>query len=550
MFLRTVTKGNGKQYHYVLRSVRKSGRAHPAHEIVADLTALPAAVVDVVRGMLKGSAVRVVAEAVGVVRVKATLVFAPLWIALHFWLDLGIRRLPFLSEEDFVNLTGMVLARTVSPVECRSETRTAEWLRKSALHLILGGNLRQWDRNAFYPILGKLSEHWEELEDHLWRQRTAVPRLYLYDITSTYFEGQGGSFAALGHSRDERPGNPQVVIALVADEQGLPIAMRILPGNTKDASTVAAAVSDLKRRFGVANTVAIMDRGMRGEANTAALKEAQLDYIMALPHKQAREFLIARSDRLQWELFDERHLAEWIEDGKRYVLCRNPNSAARDHRTRDRIVGRAARRLESLKTMAEKGRIKDRDRILARAVRILTQTKAAKYYTYEVGTGSFRYETTELVKMMELYEGCYVLETTLLEQPAKTQIDQTYRNQREIEEVFKSCKDELHLRPNFHKKDENILGHIRLTFLAHLVKKRLELKLRTAACTDRGSTFLARFSDIAVNEVEVAGEAQPVITELSPQQRRNADLAGVRIPQGPFAGTLRKVLPKSLQHLI
>ena len=75
--------------------------------------------------------------------------------------------------------------------------------------------------------------------------------------------------------------------------------MRILPGNTKDASTVAAAVSDLKRRFGVANTVAIMDRGMRGEANIEALKEAQLDYIMALPHKQAREFLIARSDRLQ-----------------------------------------------------------------------------------------------------------------------------------------------------------------------------------------------------------------------------------------------------------
>ena len=146
MFLRTVNKANGKQYHYVLRSVRKVGKAHPVHEIVADLTALPTAVVDVVRGMLRGSAVRVVAEAASVVRVKATLRFAPLWIALHFWLDLGVRRLPFLSEADFVNLTGMVLARTVSPVECRSETRTADWLRKSALHPILGGDLRQWEK--------------------------------------------------------------------------------------------------------------------------------------------------------------------------------------------------------------------------------------------------------------------------------------------------------------------------------------------------------------------------------------------------------------------
>jgi hypothetical protein len=201
MFLRTVNKGNGKQYHYVLRSVRKEGKAHPVHEIVADLTALPAAVVDVVRGMLKGSAVQVVAEAAAVVRVKATLQFAPLWIALHFWLDLGVRRLPFLSAADFVNLTGMVLARTVNPVECRSEARTAQWLRKSALHLILGGSLRQWDRNAFYPILGKLSVHWEELEDHLWQQRTAVPRLYLYDTpapTSRAREGRSQRSATPG----------------------------------------------------------------------------------------------------------------------------------------------------------------------------------------------------------------------------------------------------------------------------------------------------------------------------------------------------------------
>ncbi len=109
--------------------------------------------------------------------------------------------------------------------------------------------------------------------------------------------------------------------------------------------------------------------------------------------------------------------------------------------------------------------------------------------------------------------------------------------------MFQSCKDQLHVRPNFHEQDANILGHIHLTFLAHLVKRSLELKLRAAGCTERGSSFLDGFSDIALNEPEIAGQTQPLITELSDQQRRKARQAGVQIPQGPFTGTLRKHLP-------
>ena len=84
-------------------------------------------------------------------------------------------------------------------MKCRSELRTESWLRKSGLHLILGGGPNQWDRDQFYPLLTKLTQNWEQMEEHLWKQRSSVPRLYLYDITSTYFEGKGGLFAALGY---------------------------------------------------------------------------------------------------------------------------------------------------------------------------------------------------------------------------------------------------------------------------------------------------------------------------------------------------------------
>ena len=214
------------------------------------------------------------------------------------------------------------------------------------------------------------------------------------------------------------------------------------------------------------------------------------------------------------------------------------------------ILGRAIERLEKLKNMVEKGRIKNRDKILVRVVKILTQTKTEKYFQYNVETGQFSYEQTELTELLRLYEGCYVLQTSLKKPTSKEEIDQSYRNQREIEEVFKSCKDELHLRPNFHKKSDNIFGHIYLTFLAHLVKKRLELKLKTNGWSKKGSTFFTAFREITVNRIEVNSQSQDVITELTPTQNTQAAFAGVTIPTGSLQRSLRSYLPKYLQRIL
>ena len=550
MFLRTVTKKNGQRYHYLLKSVRKKGKPHPVQVRVADLTGLPENIIQVIGAMLKGKDVTIQQRASKLVKVLSTRYFAPLWVGLHFWLDLKIASSSLFTKKEFKNLTALVLARTVEPVKCRSELRTETWLRKSALHLILGGGPNQWDRDEFYPLLTKLTQNWEKLEEHLWKHRCSVPRLYLYDITSTYFEGKGGRFAARGYSRDEKRSNPQLVLALVADQDGIPIALRILPGNTKDSTTVKDAITDLKNRFGAQKAVMIMDRGMRTDGNLQELQGRELDYILALPHKQARELLKNHNNDLQWDLFDQRHIAEWVENNTRYILCRNPNAASRDRKTRERILGRAIERLDKLQNMVEKGRIKNRDKILVRVVKILTQTKTEKYFHYTVETGQFSYQQTELTQLLELYEGCYVLQTSLKDTTTKEEIDQAYRNQREIEEVFKSCKDELHLRPNFHKKDANIFGHIYLTFLAHLVKKRIELKLRMNANTEKGSSFLSSFTDITINRLEINTQIQDVITELSSTQIKKAAQAEIKMPTGSIKRSLQSYLPKTFQHIL
>ncbi|MDH3922952.1 MAG: IS1634 family transposase [Desulfobulbaceae bacterium] len=544
MFVRQLNKGK-KSYFYVIQAYYDKKAKAPRQKRVADITGLPIQLINSIRDFLKGEkGAFLTSKELSGLKISASRLFGPLWICLHFWLELRMDTV-FTDRKEFRRLTGMVLARVIAP---ESEMAMAKWLRKTALHLLWGGQESQWQREYFYPILTKLTQRWPTIEEHLWKHREKSPRLYLYDITSTYFEGTGGSLGALGYSRDEKRGNPQVVIALAADERGLPVAIRILRGNTKDDTTVRDSVKQLQQKYKAEKVTLVMDRGMRGEANLEALQKSDFDYIIALKHKEAREFLKTHNNELEWELFDQRSIAEWQEGEKRYVLCRNPQTAKRDRKTREKILSRAEKRLDGLVTMAEKGRIKNKEKILVRAVKILTQTKTDAYFTYTAEEGLFTYQRTDRVPLDEAYEGCYILETSLDKGISSKEIDDRYHTQHEVEEIFKACKDELKLRPNHHQKDENIAGHIYLTFLAYFVQRYLELKLMKNKCNEKAATFLARFFDICVNNVNYNGHSEKVLTQLDKQQSQALELLNITMPKGTVDGTLAKYLPKNIQQ--
>lgn len=549
MFLRKLIKQNGRTYYYVLKSVFDKKKGYCVHERIADLSKLPFEIIMGVKAMLSGERFLISPKnnIEKIIKIISSRYFGPLWVFLHFWFELNLSGL--FTRAEYKNLTALVLARTTEPKKCRSELKTFEWLRKTSLHLIFGGSEKQWQRKNFYPLLTKLTDTWGTIETALWEERKSVPRLYLYDITSTYFEGCGGSFGALGYSRDEKRHNPQVVIALVSDEKGIPIALRILPGNTKDSTTVEDSINELKAKYQAEKTVIIMDRGMQGGTDIDTITGRDLDFIIALKHKKAREFLLNHHADLEWDLFDKRNIAEWYEGTKRYIVCHNPEVAKKDHNVRNKILERAEKRLDSLVNMAKKGRIKNKNKILTRTVKILTQTKSEKYFEYDVGEGHFKYKRTKHVSWDEMYEGCYILETSLDDNVAKEEIDSSYRTQREVEEVFKSCKSELNLRPNFHKKDANIFGHIYLTFLAHYIKRKIELRLKENGLDEKGSYFLDRFSDIVLSNVDINGERDQVVTELDNNQNSLLKMLKISMPSGAISGSLGKYIPKYLQHL-
>src|SRR5947208_4985681 len=171
----------------------------------------------------------------------------------------------------------------------------------------------------------------QQIEQQLAHRHLRAGSLVLYDLTSTYFEGRHCPLACLGYSRDERFGNPQIVIGLLTNAAGCPVAVEVLEGNTADPKTVGKQVSKLRERFGLEHVILVGDRGT---LTSARIREdlqpaAQLQWITALRSPQI--LALAKSESLQLSLFDERDLAE-IEDpgypGERLIACRNPLLAA------------------------------------------------------------------------------------------------------------------------------------------------------------------------------------------------------------------------------
>jgi transposase len=171
-----------------------------------------------------------------------------------------------------------------------------------------------------YRVMDVLHEQFYSIQERLRSRRRAAPVLCLYDITSTYFEGTEAEDGDYGHSRDKRWDRYQIVIGLVCDEEGVPLAIEVWPGNTADRSTVADRITALKKRFGIEYAIFVGDAGMYSGANIEKLEKSGFDYILATEWHTQRQQLEALKP-WQLELFDQQGVAEWEDDSALCGLC-------------------------------------------------------------------------------------------------------------------------------------------------------------------------------------------------------------------------------------
>lgn len=371
----------------------------------------------------------------------------------------------------------MIVARILDPA---SKLATARGLHSDTLHSSLGELLHvdSADEAELYQAMDWLLPRQSRIEQELAKRQLADGGLVLYDLTSTYFEGRHCPLAKLGHSRDGKSGNPQIVFGLLTNAQGCPVAVEVFAGNTGDPKTVAAQVNKLRHRFGLSEVVLVGDRGMITSARIRKdlLPQHGIQWISALRANQIQK--LAKDGRLQMSLFDTTDLVEIAHPdfpGERLMACFNPLLAEERARKRPDLLAATEKQLEKIAaaTKRPKRPLRGKQNIGLRAGKILNHYKMGKHFQLRIEEDSFHYERkTANIEREESLDGIYVIRTSVNKEALSSQqVVASYKNLSGVERAFRSLKTvDLHVRPIHHRLADRVRAHILLCMLAYYVE--------------------------------------------------------------------------------
>lgn len=431
------------------------------------------------------------------VRIERARRFGDVYLGLALWhtlqLDDAFERLIPEGREDVrwsSIAAALVICRLCMP---SSELHLAEDLyRQTALDDLLGIPEAKINDDRLYRTLDRILVHKDAIEQHLRDRLGELFRiqydLLLYDVTSTYFEGLalGNPQAKRGYSRDHRPDCKQVCIALVVTREGIPLAHEVFDGNRVDVTTVKEIVAKIESRFGVADRVWVMDRGMASEENVAWLRAGGRRYVIGACRSDLRRFERQLVDAKDWRLIRddvEVKLCPSPDGNETYILCRSEARIEKDKA----IVGRASERLrEHLERLQR--RLKsakkpvDRDRVNQQIGRMLAKhSRAAKAWAVSVrnsqtnasGLQLIVRENTSWASWAERSAGCYLLRSNVVDW-SEEDLWRTYIQLTEAEAAFRIQKSDLSIRPVWHQREDRVRAHIFVCFLGYALWKTLE----------------------------------------------------------------------------
>jgi hypothetical protein len=382
-------------------------------------------------------------------------------------------------------LLAMLVARVIEPAsKLATHRQLHDDTASSSLGRVLG--VGQCSADDLYRALDWLHEAQPAIERRLARQHLAGATLVLYDLTSTWLTGRCCELAARGHSRDGKRDDPQIVFGLVCTAEGCPIAVEVFKGNTADPATVAAQVTKLKERFGIAHLAWVGDRGMLTSARIEqVLRPEGMDWVSSLRAPQIAQ-LAEEHGPFQPSLFDERNLLELTSahfPGERLVVCRNPLLA--EERARKRLELLAATEADLAKivaaTQSARNPLRGQDAIALRVGRVLGRFHMAKHFELTItDTALALQRKTEAIAAEAALDGLYVIRTSL---PA-SQLDANatvaaYKSLAHVERAFRSMKTvDLNVRPVFLYSEQRVRAHVFLCMLAYYVEWHMRQRLK------------------------------------------------------------------------
>ena len=407
---------------------------------------------------------------------------------------------------------------------------------------------------ASYEGLDKLLEHKEELEVHL---KNRLGNLFdldydllLYDVTSTYFEGKanGNTLAKRGYSRDKRSDCKQVCVGLVVTREGFPIGYEVFEGNRVDVTTVEKIVETMEKRYGKANRIWAMDRGMVSADNIEWLQQGERKYVIGTPKSELRKWEKELVDRDGWEQIREDVEVKLCHgpDGKEtFILCRSDGRKEKDRAIRERFAARIRERLESLDRRLNRARKPvDRSKTERQIGRFLGKnTRAADQFQIDLiedeslGSG-LRLEWKEKSEWNEwtdVAEGAYILRSNVTDWSAQ-ELWSLYVQLTEAEAAFRIQKSDLKIRPVWHHNAERTKAHILVCFLAYAMWKTLSGWQKKAGLGSSPRTILEEIGRVQSTDVILpleSGQELRLRCAVQPDEAQKALLErlGLKLPR-------------------
>ena len=458
------------------------------------------------------------------VRLERLRDFGDVWLALGLWRLLGLddllSRLMPAGREDVpwpVVAAILAIARFCEP---SSELHIEDtWYRRTALDDLLGIAPEQVHTDRLYAGLDQLLPHKEAIERHLKGRLGDLfdlkYDLLLYDITSTYFEGQclANPMAKRGYSRDSRPDCVQVCIGLVVTTDGIPLGYEVFDGNTSDSTTVEEIVEAMEAKYGRASRVWVMDRGMVSEANLAFIRSRGGSYLVGTPKAMLRQFerYLVDKDWHEVQAGVEVKLVPGPDGQETFILARSRQRREKEKAMHERFLDRMEEGLRKLAASAASGRLKDAGEAHQRLGRLRERYWRAGG-AYEVTIAPLEKPASK-ARLSVLWkrngrwsewaavsEGCYLLRTNLVETDPAV-LWKRYIQLTEAEWAFRIAKDELAIRPVWHHGADRVKGHILVCFLAYAMWKTLAQWMRGAGLGDAPRTVLEEFARVKSGDV-------------------------------------------------
>jgi len=439
------------------------------------------------------------------------------WLALDLWQQLELdsfwRRRLRPSREGTPWLKVLKTLVTYRLIDPGSEWRLhRQWFDASAMADLLDSDFALAEKNTLYRCLDRLVEHKDELSKFLKRRWGelfgAKFDVLLYDLTSTYFESDVERSAAdlrqYGYSRDKRGDCRQVVIALIVTPEGLPLSYEVLAGNTADSTTLSEFLDRIEQRYGRANRIWVMDRGIPTEDSLAKMRAMGASYLVGTPKGRLTKLEQGFVGQPWTQVRQGVQVKRLATEEDVYVLAQSDARIDKERGMRRKRLRRYVDRLQALQSqtltrdqlLMKLGAAKHEAGRAAQLVQVTLPKASAKTASLE-----FRLDRAKL-RQLRRREGRYLLRTNLTA-GAPEQLWTFYVQLTEVEQAFKELKHDLAVRPIFHHNEQRIQAHIFVAFLAYCLQVTLKARLRPLASGITPREVIAKFKTMQMVDVHL-----------------------------------------------